>query len=268
MVDDRAQLLTTLVLAAFLASGLAAIGSSDEASGHGTGTAFAGSPFHSPDRGTTTGMSSNWAGYVIQSAAGRVSVVQASWKVPQVAAPCPSSARYSAFWIGIDGDGSSTVEQIGTATDCSSGSASYYAWYEFYPGPLHKIPMTISPTNNMHAEVNYSTITKLFTLSLTDLTTGSASAVSSRMSTAKRASAEWIAEAPSSGAKVLPLTDFGWVTFSNASATISGHTHSIRGFTNVALTMWNIAGTTVMASPAALLSSGTEFVVTWKSKGP
>ena len=45
----------------------------------------------------------------------------------------PSAA--SAFWVGLDGYSSTSVEQIGTDSDCNSGKPSYYAWYEMYPNP-------------------------------------------------------------------------------------------------------------------------------------
>src|SRR5579871_737750 len=76
---------------------------------------------------TTNVTSSNWAGYAIKTAAGAVTDVRASWQVPQIAKACPSANRYSSFWVGIDGDGSKTVEQTGTETDCSSGSPVYFA---------------------------------------------------------------------------------------------------------------------------------------------
>jgi hypothetical protein len=51
------------------------------------------------------------------------------------------------------------------------------------------------------------------------------------MSDPNTSSAEWIAEAPSAstrfGTQVLPLADFGKVTFSSATATADGHTGSI-----------------------------------------
>ena len=56
----------------------------------------------------------------------------------------------SVFWVGLDGDGSSTVEQCGTEADSTSGSVSYDAWYEMYPD--YEVPidgMTISPGDVM-----------------------------------------------------------------------------------------------------------------------
>ena len=46
--------------------------------------------------------------------------MSSSWVQP--AASCSSQDSYSAFWIGIDGDGSDSVEQTGSEVDCSGGS--------------------------------------------------------------------------------------------------------------------------------------------------
>jgi hypothetical protein len=266
--DSKQKLLTVMVLVVFLGSGFGAIAFSPSSHNELRTSGAPVFPAHSLFRGTTTSTSYNWAGYAIKTARGAVSDVKATWQVPQINATCPTSARYSSFWVGIDGDGSSTVEQIGTDTDCSGGSAVYYAWYEFYPAASQTISMTISPTDKMSADVHYSTSTAKFTLTIKDVTTGSSFSKTSAASGAKRMSAEWIAEAPALGTTIQKLTNFGWVTFRNAAATISGHTHSISGFSNIAITMWNMANTKVMASVGVLTFSGSTFQVTWKSAGP
>ena len=54
----------------------------------------------------------NWAGY---DATGRRFVsVRATWLQPPLQA-VPSALTYASFWVGLDGDGSSTVEQTGTS---------------------------------------------------------------------------------------------------------------------------------------------------------
>ena len=64
--------------------------------------------------------SGNWAGY---SATGATfTSVSASWVQPSVS--CTSSTAYSSFWIGLDGDGSNSVEQTGSEADCSGGRRS------------------------------------------------------------------------------------------------------------------------------------------------
>lgn len=43
--------------------------------------------------------------------------------------PNYTSTEYDAcFWVGLDGWGSPTVEQTGTAAYTSNGSVTYFAW--------------------------------------------------------------------------------------------------------------------------------------------
>ena len=61
--------------------------------------------------------SANWSGYA--ATGGGFTSVAADWTEPGVT--CGSQTSYASFWIGLDGDGSNTVEQIGTEADCSGG---------------------------------------------------------------------------------------------------------------------------------------------------
>src|ERR671932_523536 len=101
---------------------LALIGSSSAA-------ARTNGPRLAPNHKVSHSTSSNWSGY--SAINGRYTTVSASWKQPT--ASCTSQTTYSSFWVGLDGDGSNTVEQTGTSADCSGGTARYYAWYEMYP---------------------------------------------------------------------------------------------------------------------------------------
>ena len=87
--------------------------------------------------GVGNSTSNNWSGYVVTGPTGSVTYVNGSWIVPAVTASATNA--YSAFWVGIDGYNSGTVEQIGTDSDWVNGAAQYYAWYEFYPKPSHFI---------------------------------------------------------------------------------------------------------------------------------
>ena len=223
----------------------------------------------------TTAQSTNWAGWAVTGPKGSVTDVKGSWVVPSIQGSCPASNQYSSFWIGIDGYSSSSVEQTGTDSDCQGGSATYYAWYEFYPHPSFLISsVSVSPGDVISAEVKYAS--GKFTLHLTDVTTGASFSKSSKVSAA-RTSAEWIAEAPSSSGGILPLANFGTVRFgsdatsvtSTGTATVSGTTAAIGGFTNtVSINMVNKAGTATKAATGALTPDGTSFNVTWKSAGP
>jgi hypothetical protein len=223
------------------------------------------------DDGTTT--STNWSGYAVTAANDTVTSVTASWKVPTATCSSPGPATgYAAFWVGIDGYNSNTVEQTGTDSDCASGSPRYYAWYEFYPKASREIgTITVVPGDIMTASVTYSG--SEFTVKITNKSTGATFTKSSAVTGAKRSSAEWIAEAPSSVGGVLPLSDFGTVFFGKDStgiagtcdATISAATHPIGGFSSStveAITMVSSGGSTE-AVPSTLSADGTSFSVEW-----
>ncbi len=143
----------------------------------------------------------------------------------------------------------------------------YYAWYEFYPKPSFLINgLTVHPGDHITAEARSSG--RSFVVTITDTATGSSFTKSARVNSAQRSSAEWIAEAPSSGG-VLPLANFGTVSFSSCDATISGITGAIGSFgANVhEITMVTSGGAT-KASPSALSGSGDSFTVRWVSSGP
>jgi len=54
--------------------------------------------------------STNWSGYAATT--GTYTSVSASWTEPT--GTCSGSAKYSSFWVGLDGYNSSSVEQTGS----------------------------------------------------------------------------------------------------------------------------------------------------------
>ena len=222
--------------------------------------------------------STNWSGYAAETslttpAVNAVSDVSASWIVPPVAT---TNSGYSSFWVGIDGYSSSTVEQIGTDSDYVNGAEQYYAWYEMYPNPFVKItndnsggtnngkPFVVAPNDAITASVHYNGSGGSFTLKITD--GGYTFTTTQPSTTAKRSSAEWIAEAPSSISGVLPLANFGSVKFTGASATINGATGAIKDFPNTSIDMITPKGA-LKATTGPLNTAGDAFTVTWKSSG-
>jgi Peptidase A4 family len=205
-----------------------------------------------PNKKISQSTSSNWSGY--SAINGRYTSVSANWTQPS--ASCTSATTYSSFWVGLDGDGSNTVEQTGTSADCSGGSPRYYAWYEMYP----KFPVNLSLPISADDSISGSVTTDgsgRFTLTITNTTTGQSFTTSQRLNRARLASAEAIAEAPSSSGGVLPLTNFGTVSFS--SVTVNGE--PIGSFNPDKIDM--VSGSTVKAQTSAL-SGGTSFSVAWK----
>jgi hypothetical protein len=164
--------------------------------------------------------STNWSGYAIAANPGAVTAVIGSWVVPAVSG---TGISYSSAWVGIDGDNSNTVEQIGTDSDLTNGRPTYYAWYEMYPADSVNLKMRVKPGDTVTAEVSYIGSNRL-KLRITD---GSQYfSITKWAAGLERSSAEWIQEAPS-GPGVLPLANFHTIHFTRAQATINGITGPI-----------------------------------------
>jgi hypothetical protein len=183
--------------------------------GVGAGGITTAASVHSPNVRLRAGASTNWAGYATSGAPGAFTSVSASWTQPSVT--CGPQTSYSAFWVGLDGDTTSTVEQIGTEADCVGGGAVYSSWFEMYPHRSYNTPLPVSPGHTYQASV-VALDRGLFRLTLQDVTAGTAPFVTvEKLNQARLASAEAIVEAPSGG-QVLPLANFGTVNFRNVTA--------------------------------------------------
>jgi hypothetical protein len=190
-----------------------------------------------PSAGTPwPSVSSNWSGYSVDSAAGAVSDVRGSWTVPRVTVSSGGN-KYAATWLGIDGDNSNTVEQIGTDSDQKNGQPVYYAWYEMYPANYFYINWAtktgipassnvpaaalVGVGDTMCAEVQFlssSGNTSTFRLTVTDTPAGGGTprtfSTDQTIKTPAQSSAEWIVEQTGT------LSNFSPTTFTNAQATI------------------------------------------------
>jgi hypothetical protein len=203
-----------------------------------------------PDHKIGHSTSTNWSGYAV-TGAGPYNSVSASWTEPAVnCAKTPTG--YSSFWVGLDGDTTNTVEQTGTEADCSSGSPVYYGWYEMYPKFPVNYSNPVSPGDSMSASVTYLG-SGTYQLKLSDSSKGWTQTTKQRLKSAKRGSAEVIAEAPSSSGGVLPLADFGTANFSGAKVNGSSMA-SLSGLDPI--TMATSSGT-VEAKPSAMSNSGS-----------
>ncbi len=196
--------------------------------------------------------SSNWSGYAVSG--GTFGSVSAHWVQP--AAHCTRATSYASFWIGLDGDGSHSVEQTGTETDCSGGTPMSYAWFEMYPAYPVVFPYPVHAGDRISAAVS-GTAAGVFTLVLSDATGRWSETVRRSLPGATRASAEVIAEAPTGNAGVLPLTDFGTAAFTGA--TVNGRPLAALATERITMT----AGPTVLATTSALARGGN-FAVTWR----
>jgi hypothetical protein len=191
----------------------------------------------------------NWGGYAA-TGSGFTSVA-ATWTEP--AATCASTNDLYAPWVGIDGYGTSSVEQTGVATDCSSGSPVDEPWYEMYPANpvyLNTSSYPVSAGNTISASVTYAGSNK-YTLKLTNSSRGWTYTTTKSLS-ASRGSAEVIIESPTGS-----YPNFGTLKFT--SATINGSALSAYGPTALDPS----SNGTYEARTSALGSGGNNFSETF-----
>src|ERR1700728_4562463 len=200
--------------------------------------------------------STNWSGYAATT--GTYTSVSASWTQPT--GKCSSGDQYAAFWVGLDGYTSSTVEQTGSEVDCVGRTAEYYAWYEMYPGPSENYSNTVRAGDHFTATVTWLS-GKKFSLYIADTTQGwSHTTDASLTSTPARSSAEVIVEAPccTNSGGILPLTDFGTMSFSGSTANGSAIGNA-GGLTEIIM----IDNSGRDKDTISALSGGEAFSATW-----
>jgi hypothetical protein len=204
--------------------------------------------------------STNWSGYADTGSG--FSTVTGSWTEPT--ATCSGRTEsLAAFWVGIDGYSSDSVEQDGTLVECYRGTAYYYTWWEMYPtNDIQVVGETLKAGDAISASVVRSGSS--YTLKVTDSThTANSFTTTQTCSSCANSSAEWIAEAPSGSSGVYPLADFSSWSASNASVTEGTTSGVISSFTDDEITMVDNSGAT-KALPSALNSSGNGFSVSWE----
>jgi hypothetical protein len=210
-------------------------------------------------KGLTDVTSTNWSGYA--DTGSNFSQVSSSWTEPTPS--CSSrTEQLAAFWVGIDGYASSSVEQDGTLIECYEGTAYQYSWWELYPtNDIQVVGESVAAGDKITASVVRSGSS--YTMAVTD-STHSANSFSTTQTSSGDAnsSAEWIAEAPSGSSGVYPLAKFSTWTASSDAVTEGSTAGTISSFTDDQITMDTSSGATE-ATPSALNSSGNSFSVTW-----
>ncbi|KAI1259047.1 peptidase A4 family-domain-containing protein [Xylariaceae sp. FL1019] len=173
----------------------------------------------------TTVESSNWSGAAV--VASGVTEVTGTFTIPKPSIPSGGSSRTEycgAAWVGIDGYANADLIQTGVLWCVEGSSYLYEAWYEYLPAALIEYS-GITVTSGESVTV---TATKTGTNSgVTTLTAGGTTVThtfSNQNSPLPGASAEWIVEDFLSGNSLVPLADWGTVTFTGASAIINGAT--------------------------------------------
>lgn len=186
----------------------------------------------------------NWSG-MVATGSGFTST-KASWVEPSVT--CNSSSDLMAPWVGIDGYGSNSVEQTGVATDCSTGSPVYQAWYEMYPKSPVYYTNIVRAGDHITAGVTRSN--RSYTLTLTDSTQGWTKTTTKSYRGAN-ASADFVIESPTGA-----YPRFSTVTYTGA--TVNGS--ALGNFGPVAMDASNGSG---YEDHTSALSGGTSFSISY-----
>ncbi|HTJ70881.1 MAG TPA: G1 family glutamic endopeptidase [Actinospica sp.] len=212
---------------------------------------------HTPP-GKTSGKSSgtmkstNWAGYAVTG--GTYTSVSANWIEPSVT--CTSNGIVG-FWVGLDGWGSTSVEQDGTGVDCSKGTPQQFAWWETYPANSVQVyGAPVAAGDQMSSSIVAQPHGK-YVMVLTDWTQRWTVRNPATLPVGKNASAEIVAEAVTAGSDITTLPDFGAIGFTNAS--INRGSLQAAGAQSIDMTdaLDNVIATTTDADP------NSDFIVNY-----
>jgi len=220
-----------------------------------------------PDGPMTVTTSPNWSGYMVTGSS--FTKVLGSWIVPTYhCIKTPNTGSISA--VAMDGSSttSTTFESIGTGSNCVGNHFQYYAFYELYPtasGRISNFP--VKSGDVISAEITYSG--SQFTVTISNITQGTFFSKSAVVPRAPRSSAEWIVTRTngftylmdfgkvSAGIDYTSIADTDWATDSSVTGPIRDF-----GGRVVKINMMSSANL-VEATPTALTTDGSSFVVNW-----
>jgi hypothetical protein len=202
------------------------------------------------------GTSRNWSGYAARG--GSFTSVSATWTLPQLALDGPFGA--DAAWVGIGGLSGRDLIQAGTQQTVSgTGSVVYQAWIEMLPAASRPVPLTVLPGQSLTVSIDQQA-DDTWLIAFTNLTSG-ATLQRTLQYSSSLSSAEWIEEAPFARRRVLPISQFGTLTFSAASAVKDGYSQTIADLGARAISLVDNSGRAV-AVPSPLGGDGASFSVT------
>jgi hypothetical protein len=203
------------------------------------------------------GESQNWSGYAATE--GNYTSVRATWAVPEIGLASP--AGIDAAWVGIGGVRSRDLIQAGSQrTVLANGSSQDEAWLELLPAAPETVPFRVGPGNTIRVSIDQQG-PETWLIAFANVTSGQTYQVTKHYASSLT-SAEWVEEAPSAGRRrVLPLDNFGTVSFSQASVVRDSEVLNIAQAGAHAITMITPAGQH-LAEPSALGADGDSFSVT------
>ncbi|BDD60302.1 hypothetical protein MPDQ_006217 [Monascus purpureus] len=176
--------------------------------------------------------SNNWSGAVLEeppSSQATFTAVSATFTVPKptagVALGGSEGYQAASAWIGIDGDTSSNaILQTGVDFILQNGQASYQAWYEWLPNTAVNFDLDINAGDVIVAYVRTSDNSHGIAVIENHTSGKNASktlSAPSASATLQGVNAEWIVEDFEMSGGLVPMVDFGKVTFTGAVAETS-----------------------------------------------
>lgn len=223
----------------------------------------------------TVSTSQNWSGYDVPVGSSPFTEVETTYTQPSVT--CPVSDAWGVWWIGFDGWTDNTVEQSGTAAECTNGTPSYYAWSEMFPTEniiaFSSSAITVSPGDSITAKDTYNTSTHVYTLAVTNNTTGKTASRTTQCAanlTCSNSSVESIVERVGSGSGFFGLPNYGTVSMgTNKAATVANSTPaafgSYSGTFPINMTRDGTSSGTPLAVVDPLDTTGMLFHDRWKA---
>jgi len=194
---------------------------------------------------TTLTQSQNWSGYVVPSSSSLVTQTSGEFTVPTLDCAATPNADVG-IWVGTGGTGNAALLQTGVASSCVNGAQQDYGWWEEVPSnpnnAVNFTGFTVSPGDVIEASV-FQMNTGAWETSVDDLTTGltgimrtgdgwgvstggSTGSFTPQGSTVGLSysgayTGEWIVEDPESNGSLATFADYGTVSFTNLTTSIS-----------------------------------------------
>jgi hypothetical protein len=131
-----------------------------------------------------------WSGYAITGSA--ITSVTGTFTLPRMSC-MPWSRSEVAFWVGIDGFNTSTVEQTGVDVACNPDGVTYRPWYEMFPLPAVYIDQPATAGDHITATVK-RTAPHTYALTLHNATAAWTYTTTQTAQNDQGTTAEWIAE--------------------------------------------------------------------------
>jgi hypothetical protein len=149
------------------------------------------SVYHTSNQQPSTADSSVWSGYAITGKT--ITSVTGTFTLPRLRCAPWDQESDVAFWVGIDGFNTPTVEQTGVDVACGPDGAEYRPWYELFPLPAVFINRPAAAGDHITATVRRTAPHK-YALTLHNATASWTYTTTQTAQHDGATTAEWIAE--------------------------------------------------------------------------